>query len=66
MASQEKIKSFVDGFWDGEILPAIQDYIRVPNVSPGIVKLTLSERTYRVELTSFALIGRHRLPPARR
>ena len=32
----------------------------------GIVKLTLSERTYRVELTSFALIGRHRLPPARR
>ena len=34
MASQEKIKSFVDGFWDGEILPAIQDYIRVPNVSP--------------------------------
>ena len=30
MASQEKIKSFVDGFWDGEILPAIQDYIRVP------------------------------------
>ena len=33
---------------------------------PGIVKLTLSERTYRVELTSFALIGRHRLPPARR
>ena len=32
----------------------------------GIVKLTLSERTYGVELTSFALIGRHRLPPARR
>ena len=32
----------------------------------GIVKLTLSERTYRVELISFALIGRHRLPPARR
>ena len=32
----------------------------------GIVKLTLRERTYRVELTSFALIGRHRLPPARR
>ena len=32
----------------------------------GIVKLTLSEQPYRVELTSFALIGRHRLPPARR
>ena len=32
----------------------------------GIVKLTLSERTYCVELISFALIGRHRLPPARR
>ena len=37
-----------------------------PNLREGIVKLTLSERTYRVELTSFALIGRHRLPPARR
>ena len=36
------------------------------NVWKGIVKLTLSERTYRVELISFALIGRHRLPPARR
>ena len=36
------------------------------NGADGIVKLTLSERTYRVELTSFALIGRHRLPPARR
>ena len=34
--------------------------------SDGIVKLTLSERTYCVELISFALIGRHRLPPARR
>ena len=37
-------------------------YIRMK----GIVKLALSERTYRVELISFALIGRHRLPPARR
>jgi len=34
MASHEKIQTFVDGFWDGEILPAIQEYIRVPNVSP--------------------------------
>ena len=32
----------------------------------GIVKLTLSERTYRVELTSFALVMRHTLPRARR
>ena len=41
--------------------------IAIPDLpSNGIVKLTLSERTYRVELTSFALIGRHRLPPARR
>ena len=34
MASHEKTQSFVDGFWDDEILPTIQDYIRVPNVSP--------------------------------
>ena len=34
MASHGKTQSFVDGFWDDEILPAIQDYIRVPNVSP--------------------------------
>ncbi|MGH9461259.1 MAG: M20/M25/M40 family metallo-hydrolase [Vicinamibacteria bacterium] len=33
MASHEKIESFVNGFWDGEILPTIQEYIRVPNVS---------------------------------
>ena len=39
---------------------------RLWGILNGIVKLTLSERTYRVELTSFALIGRHRLPPARR
>ena len=32
----------------------------------GIVKLTLSERTYRIELASFALVRRHTLPPARR
>ncbi len=34
MASKEKLQAFVDGFWDDEILPTIQDYIRVPNVSP--------------------------------
>ena len=34
MASHEKVESFVDGFWDDEILPSIQEYIRVPNVSP--------------------------------
>ena len=34
MASYGKTQSFVDGFWDDEILPTIQDYIRVPNVSP--------------------------------
>ena len=34
MANHEKTQSFVDGFWDDEILPTIQDYIRVPNVSP--------------------------------
>ena len=44
--------------WSTTVRPGIQ--------RDGIVKLTLSERTYRVELTSFALIGRHRLPPARR
>ena len=41
-------------------------YEEADETALGIVKLTLSERTYRVELTSFALIGRHRLPPARR
>ena len=35
MASTEKLQSFVNGFWDQEILPAIQDYIRIPNVSPA-------------------------------
>ena len=34
MASQEITQSFVDGFWDKEILPTIQNYIRIPNVSP--------------------------------
>ncbi len=49
-------------------VPAGGVYEAIENHSAhrGIVKLTLSERTYRVELTSFALIGRHRLPPARR
>jgi acetylornithine deacetylase/succinyl-diaminopimelate desuccinylase-like protein len=34
MTSHDKTQSFVNGFWDDEILPTIQDYIRVPNVSP--------------------------------
>ena len=34
MASADKLQSFVNGFWDQEILPTIQDYIRIPNVSP--------------------------------
>ena len=48
-------------------VPLIDGHNDIPaRYRSGIVKLTLSERTYRVELTSFALIGRHRLPPARR
>ena len=34
MADAESIKGFVDGFWEKEIVPAITDYIRIPNVSP--------------------------------
>ena len=34
MATHQKIQPFVNGFWDDEIIPAIQDYIRIPNVSP--------------------------------
>ena len=34
MASHEQLQTFVDGYWNDEILPTIQDYIRVPNVSP--------------------------------
>ena len=55
----------IDSGPSGVIFGSYQRRTMCPN-SYGIVKLTLSERTYRVELTSFALIGRHRLPPARR
>ena len=51
---------------DVDLLKRMTSEDGMTRVRKGIVKLTLSERTYRVELISFALIGRHRLPPARR
>ncbi len=30
-----RLKSFVDGCWDGEITPALVDYIAIPNKSPA-------------------------------
>lgn len=30
-----KLKKFVDGFWDSEILPTLTEYIRIPNKSPA-------------------------------
>jgi len=34
MANTDKIKSFVDNFWEREIVPIMMDYIKIPNVSP--------------------------------
>ncbi len=34
MADAEKTKSFVDDFWEREIVPTMMDYIKIPNVSP--------------------------------
>ena len=34
MADFGKTKQFVDTFWEDEIVPAITEYIRIPNVSP--------------------------------
>ena len=31
---QQAVFDFVSGFWDKEILPSLQDYIRIPNKSP--------------------------------
>ena len=31
----EDVRAFVDDTWDGEILPVLSDYIRIPNVSPA-------------------------------
>ena len=52
--------------WDKTREIAFRKEVEKLMAEEGIVKLTLSERAYCVELTSFALIGRHRLPPARR
>ncbi len=30
-----KVTAFMDGIWDGEIIPTLSDYIRVPNKSPA-------------------------------
>ena len=29
-----KIKSFIEGLWDAEIVPELVEYIRIPNKSP--------------------------------
>ncbi len=30
-----KVTAFMDGIWDGEIIPTLSDYIRIPNKSPA-------------------------------
>jgi acetylornithine deacetylase/succinyl-diaminopimelate desuccinylase-like protein len=35
MFDGEKAKAFMEGIWDGEIIPALTDYIRIPNKSPA-------------------------------
>ena len=34
MLDQGKTRAFLEGIWDGEIVPALTDYIRIPNKSP--------------------------------
>src|SRR5882757_3897158 len=31
----KKVASFMDSIWDDEIVPALTDYIRIPNKSPA-------------------------------
>ena len=31
----QRASSFINGLWDGEIVPALSDYIRIPNKSPA-------------------------------
>jgi acetylornithine deacetylase/succinyl-diaminopimelate desuccinylase-like protein len=33
--NQEKLTRYVDAHWDGEIVPCLVDYIRIPNKSPA-------------------------------
>jgi len=33
-----KASAFLDGIWDDEIIPALTDYIRIPNKSPAFDK----------------------------
>lgn len=33
--NQPTVSSFMDRLWDGEIIPALTDYIRIPNKSPA-------------------------------
>ena len=35
MLDVAKTKAFMEGIWDGEIIPALTDYIRIPNKSPA-------------------------------
>jgi acetylornithine deacetylase/succinyl-diaminopimelate desuccinylase-like protein len=35
MMDSGKTKAFMEGIWDGEIIPALTDYIRIPNKSPA-------------------------------
>src|SRR5579863_5022275 len=35
MIDAGKAKAFMEGIWDGEIIPALTDYIRIPNKTPA-------------------------------
>lgn len=34
---KEKTKQFVNSTWDQSIVPALEEYIRIPNQSPAVI-----------------------------
>src|SRR4051812_19710880 len=62
---RRKLTQFLDGLWEGEILPTLTDYIRIPNKSPAFDRdwqahghmdraVALFESWARGKLTAFA------------
>src|SRR3569833_3010224 len=35
MIDRQKTTAFMEGIWDGDIIPVLTDYIRIPNKSPA-------------------------------
>src|SRR5215813_13991339 len=59
---QEKLKRFIEGCWQGEVIPRLVEYIRIPNKSPAFDRDWAAHGHMEKAVTLFADWARSKLP----